>query len=93
MAPSAGQKLGPYEIVQAIGLGGMGEVYRARDSRLNRDVAIKVLPEHLIRDAEALAQFAREAKRWRRCRTPIFWCFTMLVRRKAWLTSDRTAGT
>jgi eukaryotic-like serine/threonine-protein kinase len=62
MAPSAGQKLGPYEIVKEIGVGGMGEVYRARDSRLNRDVAIKVLPEHLIRDAQALARFAREAK-------------------------------
>jgi serine/threonine protein kinase len=45
MPLSAGDRLGPYEILEAIGAGGMGEVYRARDSRLNRDVAIKTLPE------------------------------------------------
>src|SRR5262245_10071530 len=62
MALSAGTRLGPYEIVAPIGSGGMGEVYRARDSRLDRDVAIKVLPERLGRDPQALARFQREAK-------------------------------
>ena len=61
MALTAGTRLGPYEILAAIGAGGMGEVYRARDTRLNREVAIKVLPEHLARDPEALARFRREA--------------------------------
>jgi serine/threonine-protein kinase len=61
MPLSVGEKLGPYGIVALIGAGGMGEVYRARDTRLNRDVAIKVLPEHLAEDAEALARFRSEA--------------------------------
>jgi serine/threonine protein kinase len=61
MALTAGTRLGPYEILAAIGAGGMGEVYRARDTRLNRNVAIKVLPEHLAKDPEALARFRREA--------------------------------
>jgi eukaryotic-like serine/threonine-protein kinase len=54
--------LGPYEIVQAIGSGGMGDVYRARDTRLDRDVAVKVLPERFARDPEARMRFEREAK-------------------------------
>ena len=62
MALTPGSRLGPYEIVAPLGAGGMGEVYRARDSRLERDVAIKVLPESLIADAQALARFEREAK-------------------------------
>jgi serine/threonine protein kinase len=62
MMLSAGTRLGPYEITGAIGAGGMGEVRRARDSRLNRDVAIKVLPETLARDPERLARFEREAQ-------------------------------
>jgi serine/threonine protein kinase len=57
-----GTRLGPYTITGRIGAGGMGEVYRARDSRLDRDVAIKVLPSLLDRDAEYLARFAREAQ-------------------------------
>ncbi len=57
-----GKRLGPYEIVALLGAGGMGEVYRARDSRLSRDVAIKVLPETFAEDAEALARFEREAR-------------------------------
>jgi len=61
MQLSPGDKLGPYEILAPIGAGGMGEVYRAHDSRLNRDVAIKVLPEHLAKDPDALARFRREA--------------------------------
>src|SRR5262245_2157777 len=62
MPLSAGARLGPYEILSPIGAGGMGEVYRARDSRLDRDVAVKVLPQELLSDAEALARFEREAK-------------------------------
>ncbi|TAK17979.1 MAG: serine/threonine protein kinase, partial [Acidobacteria bacterium] len=61
MSLSAGTRLGPYEIVSAIGAGGMGEVYRARDTTLNRDVAIKVLPDAFAADADRLARFTREA--------------------------------
>jgi len=57
-----GTRLGPYEIVATLGVGGMGEVYRARDARLGRDVAIKVLPDQLGGDADRLARFEREAK-------------------------------
>jgi eukaryotic-like serine/threonine-protein kinase len=57
-----GSRLGPYEILSAIGAGGMGEVYRARDTKLGRDVAIKVLPEAFSRDADRMARFQREAK-------------------------------
>src|SRR6266700_2852211 len=62
MPLSASTRLGPYEIFAAIGAGGMGEVYRAHDPRLGRDVAIKVLPEHLSQDPQALARFEREAR-------------------------------
>src|SRR5579859_3238280 len=62
MTLSPGFKLGPYEIVESIGAGGMGEVYRARDSRLGRDVAVKVLPASLSRDAERLRRFEQEAR-------------------------------
>jgi hypothetical protein len=62
LALSSGTRLGPYEILSPLGAGGMGEVYRARDSRLDRDVAVKVLPESLIADGDALARFEREAK-------------------------------
>jgi serine/threonine protein kinase/Tol biopolymer transport system component len=59
---SPGTRLGPYEIVSPLGAGGMGEVYRAHDTRLGRDVAVKVLPQHLSGDAEVRARFEREAK-------------------------------
>ena len=62
MPLSAGDKLGPYEIVVPIGAGGMGEVYRAKDTKLDREVAIKVLPSALAQDPERLARFEREAK-------------------------------
>jgi len=62
MALTPGTKLGPYEIVVPVGAGGMGEVYRARDSRLNRDVAIKVLPAAFARDPERLRRFQQEAQ-------------------------------
>src|SRR5215467_10440983 len=57
-----GTRLGPYEIQSVLGAGGMGEVYRARDSKLKRDVAIKVLPDAFARDPERLARFEREAE-------------------------------
>jgi eukaryotic-like serine/threonine-protein kinase len=62
MALQAGTRLGTYEILAQIGAGGMGEVYRARDSKLNRDVALKVLPEAFALDAGRLARFKREAQ-------------------------------
>ncbi len=57
-----GTRLGPYEVTAQIGVGGMGEVYRATDTTLNRQVAVKVLPESLASDAERIARFEREAK-------------------------------
>lgn len=62
MSLSSGSRLGVYEIVGRLGVGGMGEVYRARDTKLGREVAIKILPEHFSQDAERLARFEREAK-------------------------------
>ncbi len=62
MALSPGTKLGPYEIIAVAGAGGMGEVYRARDSRLNREVAVKVLPPAFARDADRLSRFHQEAQ-------------------------------
>ena len=62
MALTPGSRLGPYQVLSAIGAGGMGEVYRARDTKLDRDVAIKVLPELFVADADRVARFTREAK-------------------------------
>src|ERR1017187_7595862 len=62
MPLSPGTKLGPYEIVAPIGAGGMGEVYRAKDTKLGRDVAVKILPAALAQDPDRLARFEREAK-------------------------------
>jgi len=62
MSYLAGSRLGRYEIIGPLGKGGMGEVYRARDTQLDREVAIKVLPEHLAQDPDALKRFEREAK-------------------------------
>ena len=61
MTLATGVRLGPYEILSPLGAGGMGEVYRAKDSKLKREVAIKVLPESLSKDPDALARFEREA--------------------------------
>src|SRR5499425_852136 len=62
MSLASGSRLGPYEIVSPIGAGGMGEVYRARDIKLNRDVALKILPEAFTLDGDRIARFRREAQ-------------------------------
>src|ERR1700682_4676621 len=62
MALAVGTKLGPYEILAPLGAGGMGEVYRARDKKLDRDVAVKVLPQSVAAEPDTLARFEREAK-------------------------------
>src|SRR5690348_11696626 len=62
MSLSVGDRLGPYEVVAPIGAGGMGEVYRAKDTKLKRDVALKVLPEAFASDPERMARFQREAE-------------------------------
>src|SRR5271169_7069565 len=62
MSQASGTKLGPHEIQTALGAGGMGEVYRARDTRLERTVAVKILPSHLSSNPEAKQRFEREAR-------------------------------
>jgi len=62
MALTSGMKLGPYEIQSSLGAGGMGEVYRAKDTRLDRTVAVKILPSHLSDNLEAKQRFDREAR-------------------------------
>src|SRR5438093_6907753 len=62
MALVMGSRLGAYEIISPLGSGGMGEVYRARDTKLKREVAIKVLPDEFSRDVERIARFQREAE-------------------------------
>src|SRR5712675_1967144 len=62
MTLATGARLGPYEILSPLGAGGMGEVYRARDTKLNRVVAIKIVPEVFANDPDRLAQFTREAQ-------------------------------
>src|SRR5436853_1510299 len=62
MTLTTGTRIGPYEIVALLGAGGMGEVYRARDSRLSRDVAVKVLPESFALDPDRMRRFEQEAR-------------------------------
>ncbi len=83
MPLSPDTQLGPYRIVEAIGAGGMGEVYRARDTRLERDVAIKILPPHLADDDDGLARFERETKAILHCLIPTSSPFTTSAATKA----------
>jgi len=62
VALAPGTRLGPYEVTAQIGVGGMGEVYRARDTKLNRDVALKILPDSFALDGDGIARFRREAQ-------------------------------
>ena len=62
MPLTPGTRIGPYEVTGSLGAGGMGEVYRARDARLKREVALKILPESFATDPERLARFQREAE-------------------------------
>ncbi|MBM3735356.1 MAG: hypothetical protein FJW39_06160 [Acidobacteria bacterium] len=62
MPLTAGEKLGPYQVVSPLGAGGMGEVYKARDTRLDRTVAVKVLPDHIAKKTDARQRFEREAR-------------------------------
>ncbi len=62
MSLAAGTRLGPYEVVSPIGKGGMGEVYRATDTRLKREVALKILPDSFARDPQRMGRFQREAE-------------------------------
>ena len=62
MSLAPGTRIGPYEIVSMVGAGGMGEVYRAREPKLQRDVALKILPEVFASDSDRLARFQREAR-------------------------------
>ena len=62
MSITAGTRIGPYEVTSQLGQGGMGVVFRARDTRLQRDVALKLLPSHLAEDPERLARLQREAQ-------------------------------
>ena len=62
MSLAPGSRLGPYEVVSLLGVGGMGEVYRARQASLDRDVALKVLPAAVARDTDRLGRFQREAR-------------------------------
>jgi serine/threonine protein kinase len=69
MALAVGTRLGAYEVIGSLGAGGMGEVYRARDTKLNREVALKILPEAFATDPERFARFVCEAQT-PRCRQP-----------------------
>ena len=66
MATLSGQRLGPYQIVSSIGAGGMGEVYQARDTKLGREVAVKVLPEAFAHDPNGSAVLSAKRRCWRR---------------------------
>jgi serine/threonine protein kinase len=86
MALTSGTKLGPYEIQSPLGAGGMGEVYRARDTRLDREVATKLLPTHLSQNPDLRARFEREAKAPSLdCNIQTSVCFMTSAARMAWI--------
>ena len=87
MAIEPGTRLGPYEITASIGAGGMGEVYKAKDTRLDRTVAIKVLPEHLSKDPALRERFEREARAVSSLNHPHICRFTTLVNTTAFTSS------
>lgn len=87
-----GNKLGPYEIVELLGAGGMGEVYRARDKRLARDAALKVLPEAFACDAQRMVRFEREAKVLASLSHPNIAVLYGLEESKGWHTTDAVPG-
>ena len=87
MALTSGTKLGPYEIVAPLGAGGMGEVYRARDTKLGREVALKLLPPLFTADADRMARFKREA---RRQITDFGERATFIARRVSWSSDGRS---
>src|SRR5437879_10323642 len=91
MGLTSGTKLGPYEIVSPLGTGGMGEVYRARDTRLERAVAIKVLPRHLSASADLRERFEREAKTISRISHPHI-CALYDVNREGERSEERRVG-
>ena len=90
MTLAAGARLGPYEILAPIGAGGMGEVYKAKDTRLERTVAVKVLPQHLSASPEVRQRFEREAKTIRPARPAPSSKPVSRVSRVADMTSLRT---
>ena len=88
MTLASGTKLGPYEIVAPLGAGGMGQVYRGRDTRLDRDVAIKVLPPHLADAPELRRRFEREARVISSLSHPHICTLFDIGRHKAWSSSS-----
>jgi serine/threonine protein kinase len=76
MAVTAGEKFGPYEIQAHVGEGGMGEVYRARDTRLNRSVGIKILPASMVADPSRMSRFEQEARTVASLNHPTYFRFT-----------------
>jgi serine/threonine protein kinase len=91
MPLAPGTRIGAYEIGSALGAGGMGEVYRARDTKLGREVAIKVLPEAVEQDPERIARFEREAKALAALNHPHIATLFGMEQSGAW-SSRRTAG-
>ena len=83
---SAGTKAGPYEILSPLGAGGMGEVYRARDTRLGRDVALKFLPESFAHESDRLHRFEQEARAVAALIIPTCWRSSTLASSTALLT-------
>ncbi len=84
MTLPAGTRLGPYEVLSPLGAGGMGEVYQARDTRLERTVAMKVLPSHLSQSDEIRQRFEREAKTISRLSQPVCHTFATPMTTDAW---------